>query len=145
MDININNADTTTIHRAIMQAERGLHEAALAQARELVPDVYTVTAAELIKCCVSQHYVEPKKFKIAFGALTEGELKELSPESRLEAYVYVANGGDVREWLDRAEARRRQEMVDALVALGYPRERAEALDDIDLGDALQRARDWSDD
>lgn len=142
-NVNINNADTATIHRAIMEAERGLHQAAIAQARALVPDGYVVATAALIKCCVSQHYVEPRRFKAAFGALTEHELKALSPDHRLAAYVYVANGGDAREWLEKHEAARHREMVDALVALGYDRARAEALDEIDLGDALQRARDWA--
>ena len=143
-NININNADTANINRAILAAERALHHAAIAQARELVPDGYVAATAALIKCCVSQHYVEPKRFKVAFGALTENELQALSPERRLAAYVYVANGGDAREWLDNEAARTRRERIDALVALGYPRERAEALDEVELGDALQRARDWAD-
>jgi hypothetical protein len=138
---NINN--NLVVHRAIMEAERGLHEAAVAQAAELVPEAYREATAALIKCCVSRHYVEPFSLEIVLEALSESEIKGMTSENRLAVFVHVVNGGSAREWFDAQEEARRKALEDALCALGYGRERVEALDDIDLGDALQRARDLS--
>lgn len=136
----VNNANN-----AISHAERALHNAAFMQASAIVPVGYIAATTALIKRCIAgERYAEPARLRQVLSALTEHELDALSPELRLEAFVHAANGGDVREWLRSVAARRRQKAVSALVALGFDPERAEALDDFELGDALQRARDWAD-
>lgn len=135
----VNNANN-----AISHAERALHNAAFMQASAIVPVGYIAATTALIKRCIAgERYAEPARLRQVLSALREHELDALSSELRLDAFVHAANGGDVREWLDHAAARKRQEDIKALVALGYDRARAEALDEIDLGDTLQRARDWA--